>query len=246
MTHPSRFELDRLVAGELESSRVAELKNHCVECEDCNRYLSSLEQDRDALMGRLNPGEFAARIEERFDKSRPWWSRISTFRPALVPSLVTAATVALLAISLALWFSNPEPPAVRWMGATATATVYVQHETDVSILQGQRVDAGDKVMFEVTLPPPKKGFVALIASEKGGIVTPVLPSLADDAAYEMTGTFRLPGAISSIAGDQPTRLLLVTRDAPFVIRDLLVEVRDLEVGKEIEGLVREVEIGAEP
>jgi len=195
-------------------------------------------------MSRLNPGEFVARIQERFDTPRPWWFRLGTFKPVLVPSLVAIAV--LVTVSFFLWYSSPEPSAVRWMGATATVTVFVQHEADVSVLQGGRIEAGDKAMFEVMLPPGKRGFVALLALEKDGAVKPVLPSSDDDMAYEVTGTFRLPGAVTSIAGDPSTRLLLVTREEPFAVRDLMARMRELEVGSPVDGLVREVEIGGAP
>jgi anti-sigma factor RsiW len=225
MTHPARFDLDRLAAGELDDAVAEPLRAHAEGCEACRAYLAGLERDRTTLLARRPAAAFAVAIEERILAGDP--------RPVPVRRWVWAwglggvvAVAALLVIALRV----PNDPGgtgsgrgvdTRWMGAPAVVRVHVLRDGVTSLLEGAP-RPGDRLRWEVSLPPGIRGHVAVIGVE-GARAFPVLPPGAAEDAFPLDGSGLLPGSVEVDAAGPATRLLLVVRAQPFRAGDLAEE-----------------------
>jgi hypothetical protein len=234
--HPPRRDLDRLAAQELAAPERQPIETHVATCAECRAYLESRRREQAELVERLPPEVFAASV-----LSRP--ARGAESGPGWRLALAASSAVAVLAL-LALWFWRPPPEPARWRGDAAVVRVVLEREGQRSLLGDIRPRPGDRLRFEIALPPSRRAWTALVAIENGRAL-PVLPPSREDPPFEIRGSGWLPGSAAVVAGP-PARLMLVLRPAPFSLASLLAEVEQAEhAGRAPEGLAHELLLDGE-
>lgn len=139
---PSQLRFDRLLAGELEPARAAELTAHAVSCARCGSLLAELRRGRDAFVASAAlPDAVAQRVLERARERR-----VAGWRWA-APALAAAAA------ALLTWTAWPAqaPFAERTKGGAVQLAFYVLHDGAVRPgMNGERVQPGDRIEFAYT------------------------------------------------------------------------------------------------
>ncbi len=227
MTHPSRFELDRLAAGEA----VSEIAAHVGACVDCRRYIEGREAEQQALLEKMPAARFFGNLERRVSapasaRRYGWW-------------VGWAAAAAAASIAILLWHfgdgtvvssgadsvADASSEEMRWMGGSAPVRVFVKRGPRVFALDDERLLSGDSVRFEITPRANTIGYAAVAAVEHGNVAM-VLPGATTKAA-RITGRTLLPGSVDLDADAADTELLLVVRTAPFELTSLAAEIQEV-------------------
>ena len=65
MTHPPRFDLERLLAEEISGEQAAELRSHLDSCAACQLLMTRLESEQARLLAEKPPAVFVAGLGER-------------------------------------------------------------------------------------------------------------------------------------------------------------------------------------
>ncbi len=233
--HPARRDLERWLAQEISGEEGQRIETHLASCRACCDFVETCRREQAALEARQPPPLFAARVLARAAPGtapRPRW-----------PFVLAASTAsALLLIALLLW--RPAAEGERWRGGAAVVRVYLDRAGQRSLLGEQRPLAGDRLRYEITLPPGRRAYAALVALENGRAL-PVLPASRAAPPFEIAGTSLLPGA-AALEGGAPARLLLVIRPAPFAIDSLLAEIESAaRQGRTPDGVAHELVLGPE-
>ena len=235
MSHPPRFELDRLAAGELDSQAVAGLQSHLDECADCREYLATIETERAELLEHKPAELFADSLESHdlpADKPRRVWAF----------SLATAA-VAAAAVIVVLILGNPPKPVddeMRWMGQGAITKVYLKRGAESQQFTNQDILPGDQLRFKVALPKGKRAHAAVYAIENKR-VTCVLPSQPSTEPHPVADELWIPGSVIVEAGERPVDIILVVRPEPFNLAVVSSEIEkslgSLEAGRQLSSII---------
>lgn len=228
--HPPRRDVERWLAREVSSEERQRIETHLSSCRACQEFAESCRREQAALEERLPPQAFAARVLARAATGPAPWRRWPLV-------LATSATSALLLMALLLW--RPAADAERWRGGAAVVRVYLDREGQRSLLLDHIPRPGDRLRYEITLPPGQRAYAALVALEDGRAL-PVLPPSSAAPPFEVAGTSLLPGAAALESG-APARLLLVLRPVPFAIGSLLAEVElSARQGRHPDGVAHEL------
>jgi hypothetical protein len=235
VSHPPRFELDRLAAGELDSPAVAGLQSHLDDCADCREYLAAIETQRADLLERKPAELFVDSLEShQLPPGKP--KRVWAF------SLATAA-VAAAAVIVVLVLGNPTESAddeIRWMGQGAITKVYLKRGDQSQQLTNQAILPGDQLRFKVALPQGKRAHAAVFAIENKR-VTCVLPAQPSAQPHPVADELWIPGSVIVEAGERPVDIILVVRPAPFDLAKVSSEIEkslgSLETGRQLSSLV---------
>jgi hypothetical protein len=218
--HPPPFDLDRFVAGELSKDAEIEIVSHVKSCGVCDAYLKNVALDRDALLFRTPPATFVDRIETLASMGKsPAKLYESTFWKA------AAAAVAAMAAGILIFISLPEnkPATTRWMGSTPAIEVYLNRNGITQTINDLKPIVGDRLRYKITLPPGKQGYAALVGIE-GRSVLPLLPGRGDSDPFFVSGERLLPGSVEIEPGNNSTSLILIVREKPFAMGDIVKEV----------------------
>lgn len=228
--HPPRRDLERWLAQEASGEEWKRIADHLASCRACEEYVEACRGEQEALEARSPPATFAASVLARAASGaapRPRW-------PFL---LAASATAALLLIAVLLW--RPAAEGERWRGAAAVVRVYLEREGQRALLGDHRPRPGDRLRYEIALPPGQRAYAALVALESARAL-PVLPASRAAPPFEIAGTSFLPGS-AALEGGAPARLLLVIRPAPFAIDSLLVEAEfAVRQGRTLEGVAHQL------
>jgi anti-sigma factor RsiW len=227
MSHPTTWEMQRWLAGELSTTQREALQDHLGGCPQCADYLASRQQEQAHLMERLPPETFAARIsaraqteaalEPRLQAAEPWWKRM----PRLwlwLPATAAAAAVALLL--LVGRGQPPEPGDVHWMGGQPAVRLVVQRGP--ATLSDAVPRVGDRVRYEVTLPGDQRGYAAVMAIQEGEVVALSPPA---PMALPIHGPTWMPGSVALDPGGGLVRVLLFVRPDAFELAPLAEALR---------------------
>lgn len=222
--HPTSFTLDRLTAGELSGKAEETVQDHLTACDGCRKYIAERQAEQDELLEYLTPAVFAARIAEHAASEGP--------RPTMSPNrrktvwgfgvaLAAAATAILAVVVIGLYKTEPTPPddTIRWMGSDVVVQLHVLR--DDSILLGENPVVGDRVRYEVVLPPETEGYAAVIGIEQGQAFW-VLPE--DGQPAFVTDATILEGSVDLQPGGGVVQLLLFVRPELFSSVTILDEV----------------------
>ncbi|MBW1808500.1 MAG: hypothetical protein JRJ87_09930 [Deltaproteobacteria bacterium] len=235
MSHPPRFELDRLAAGELDSRALSGLQSHLDDCADCRKYLATIETEREELLDRKPAELFVDSLESHHlpaDRQKRVW----------VFSLA-AATVAAAAVIVILILGNqPEPvdDNMRWMGQGAMTKIYLKRGAISQLLTNQAILPGDQLRFEVALPKGKRAHAAVFAIENNR-VTCVLPAQPSAEPYPIRDVLLVPGSLIIEAGESPVDIIVVVRPEPFNLAKVRGEIEkslgSLGTGRQLSSII---------
>ena len=230
MTHPARIDYDRLLAGELNPLKSNELREHARSCGDCRAYLAALEADGADLLRRLPPNAFTDRVMHRAGFTR---------RPMLRWALAGAAVVLLLAGVVSGWWwqrRGGTEPGTRWMGGAQQIRVYLERPGEPANPLETQPRVGDRLRFEVVLPPGRTGYAALVALD-GGRAQAVLPADPLHPPFPVSGSTLLPGSAAVEPGGGRVQLVLVVRETPFQLAALLQELQQADREGTLQGIL---------
>jgi hypothetical protein len=164
-SHPTQLQLELGHAGEPVSAAVSE---HSRACPQCSQYVQTLEREREQLLAREPPGQFASRLQRaalRPRAERGWTPREPRLglRSSIALAGTLAGTVAVAAIvagGAAPWKRASPADA----GRTAPAAAPVSNPTAPPGDDGAARDkvaedvvAEDVVAEDVSAPPPAEG-----------------------------------------------------------------------------------------
>ena len=235
MSHPPRFELDRLAAGELDSPAVAGLQSHLDDCADCREYLATIETERAELLEH-KPAELFVESLESHDLATDKPRRVWAFSLA-------AASVAAAAVIVILILGNQPEPAddnMRWMGQGAITQVYLKRGAKSQLLTNQAILPGDQLRFEVALPKGKRAHAAVFAIENNR-VTCVLPSQPSTGPHLIVDQLLVPGSLIIEALDSPVDIILIVRPEPFNLAKVSGKIEkslgSLEAGRQLSSII---------
>ena len=217
--HPARFELERYSIGEMDDGAATAIYRHVGDCALCRGYLEELESAREALLERLPPAVFAARVVPAAPVER---SPVRPWRPwAFAAAALGVAVLVTLGV-LASWGETP-PSEQRFMGAKTAVQTYVHRGGETQPFEGEAVRVGDQVRFRVVMAEDGVAYAAVLSIDDG---TPsvVLPGGGADEPYALSGPSWLPHAVVVAPGGGAEELWVVVRAAPFRLPALLHEV----------------------
>ncbi len=226
MEHPTRYELDRWVAGE----EVGDFASHIKGCNACRAYTTRRERERKELLTRMPADQFFETLERR-ERERPKPRRLG-WRIGLAVTGVVAVVALLLVVWPASNLSTgaAETPdatgdGMRWMGGQFAVRVFVKRGERVFVGGDEAVRPGDKVQFEVTAKKEHPGYAAVaVVDEKG--VNVLLPEKIKGPAT-IVGRALIPGSVVIDAAGAGATLIVVVRDEPFLPGVLESEIRAL-------------------
>ena len=219
MSHPCRFDLERLLAGELKGEERERISAHVDQCTRCGEWLQRCREEQEALLARLPAASFALRVETRA-RSAAQESRRWLWGWAWKTALAGAAGLLILLV----WVQARGPGrATRWMGSSTACQIYVQEAGGVTRLVGDALRPGERVRFQLTLPADQVGYAALLGKQ-GERVFALVPDSAEAAALPVSGVFWMPGSLSLDGAGAPVELLLYVRSAPYAVAALIGEV----------------------
>jgi hypothetical protein len=213
--HPQRFQLDRLVAGELAGRDAASLHDHLAVCPACRMYVEELQSLQRDLEQRLPPERFVATLQSqaRTEPERPP-ERRSGFWGWPAWALGAAAASVLLLIGV-LALRPGAPSGLRRMGQGTSFRIYLEHGGRTEPLEGQRPRPGDRLAYEVTLPDKDAAGYAAVIGLAGASAVALIPPDCRTGPVRVSGTSLLPGSVVLEAGGPPVRLWLIVRPEPF-------------------------------
>ncbi|MCP4598927.1 MAG: hypothetical protein GY847_00025 [Proteobacteria bacterium] len=220
MSHPPQFELDRLAAKELAPEDANEIRAHLEGCLTCRAYLKKIDDEQEAIVSRTPPMSFAYAVEEKMTGGKVRSRASHTWTWGLSTAAVAAVILAVYLIP-----SSPEKKtnSMRWMGSPVAAKVYLKRDGQSQLLDKQTPIPGDRLRFEVIVPPGKKMHAVLVATE-GNRTSSILPDRPESGPYPVSGAKLLPGSVEVERGGGTVILRLIVRSEPFRIDELLKEV----------------------
>ncbi len=214
-SHPSAFDLQRHSLAAHGGEPVPEVAAHLDGCQACRDYLASLELQREDLMTRRPPQEFAAAVSERAlpQSRRPARPRLRVALTAAAAAL-TASAAALLAFWFVLHAATPDDDGLRMMGSDQV-TAYLQRGEQVTeVTKTETVTAGNAVGFTVRLNGPTH--IAVFFMDDEGQVSWSIPTDPKDPPLVLpAGQHELPGSAVFDDSLRPDRAFVVMRDGSF-------------------------------
>ena len=255
--HPPTFDLDCFLAGEAERAVAERVEQHVDSCGECRTYLDTRAAEQAAHSEQLSPQVFANRVSEQFaaeelvaELSQSW------ARPRrLAWGVGFAALASALVVLLVLTTQGPREDTggpslpgeddIRWMGAAPVVRLQILRNDQLVI----DVDPipGDRLQYEVTMPPGEIGYGMVIAAE-GERVFVVLPE--DGRPAELSDVSRVPGSVAFEPGGV-IQLYLFVRAEPFSARTVVDEVHETFVvggggTQQLDGLVHRMTVDLNP
>ena len=237
-THPPALDLDLFVAGEGDHSNNEAVTRHVEQCAECRRYVDDRLAEQATQMAQLAPQVLAHQVAERFDASqkplRPSphqaGSRLWVWGVAFA-GLAAAAAVVLALLILPDDRGNgvgPDGPRddITWMGTSPVVRLQILRGDQ--LVDDTEPTAGDRLQYEVTMPPGEVGYAMVIAWQ-GDYVFPVLPE--DGIPAEASDVGWIPGSVTFEPGGV-VRLFVFVRPEPYTALDLVGEVREAYVEPE--------------
>lgn len=232
--HPPTFDLDLFVAEEAEPSVTAVISQHVDQCAECRQYVDTRLAERATQMERVSPKVFAHQVEERLAAEElPVEPSRGTARPrrwgwGIGFAVLASAAVVLLALllipnddgSVIADPDGPGPDDIRWMGDAPVFRLQILRNEQ--LVDDSQPIAGDRLQYEVTMPPGEQGYAMVIAAE-GDRVFSVLPE--DGHPVEVSDAEWIPGSIAFEPGGE-VHLYLFVRSEPFTAQMLIDEVRE--------------------
>lgn len=110
------------------------------------------------------------------------------------------------------------------MGDGAIVHVILNRDNKSMPYNNQHLHAGDRLRYEIVLPPGKQGYATLLGIE-GMKVWSVIPQESSHEPYAVKGTAWLPGSVEIESGGLPVLLWLFVREDKFSIQELINEVK---------------------
>ena len=232
--HPPTFDLDLFLAEEVEPTDTENIRQHLDQCAECRRYVEDRMAERANQMELLSPKVFAHQVEERFAAEElPVEPSRGTARPrrwVWSVGFAVLATAAAVLLALLLIPNNdgsviadpdgPGPDDIRWMGDAPVVRLQIMRNEQ--LVDDSQPIAGDRLQYEVTMPPGEQGYAMVVAAE-GDRVFSVLPE--NGHPVEISDVEWIPGSIAFEPGGV-VHLYLFVRSEPFVPQTLVDEVRE--------------------
>lgn len=228
MTHPSRYELEQLFVGEIDSSDV---RQHVEHCSECSGFMEEMQQAQQHLLQR-EPGEmFISNITrpQTDPVPQPVSARFRTLTYAW--SLAAALLLGGAGYFLFVHAHKAQPvtvadsPQMRWKGAAPVVEVFLNRNDDVHVSKDDVLFPGDQVQYRVTIPGGNTGYGALVSLENGQLQS-IFPSDETGSALPLRGTAQLPRSVVIEDNTVDLSLVLIVRNQSFRITDLLHEMRE--------------------
>ncbi|OGQ81923.1 MAG: hypothetical protein A2289_03545 [Deltaproteobacteria bacterium RIFOXYA12_FULL_58_15] len=222
-THPSRFKIDSLVAGNISSEEASRISEHLEGCESCRRAHDDVREAHAHFSNsvfRRTVGGVEQRIRRRSLILRwPVWG--------LTPALVAATLV------LVLVHPQLEEPTLQIKGQ-ANLRVFARRGEEVfPVENGTTLAAGDRVRFVVE--PADLEYLLLVGVDGDGNASVFYPYQGKESArlsVSREGTtdirepvLELPGSVVLDSARGPERLFAIFSREPVPSADVLDNLR---------------------
>ncbi len=187
--HPSRFELTRFHAGEIEANEHERLSNHLSGCVHCRAFVHELDQFRQDFHASHDREKILERVRAGTRKAS-WFGNL--LRPRILAPLVAAGALALLII---VWLPRIEQPGERMKGAEIELGYWIMQAGQPRLAeQGQILHPGDRIQFWLTAPAG--GYVHIVGIDEAGQINMYFPRPKEKPDIFPGGAGRpVPGSI---------------------------------------------------
>lgn len=205
-TVPRKLDIERLIAGELDSERKAELEAHLEECIACKDYYMSLEKERATFL-RVYPYSEIAAFSAKKQKKSNLFSKLFDFtsRPVLVPVFASLLFVAVLLPVVMYQRTAFVSDSTNFKGGTILTFACMRNGSTFQGDNNYRINDNDRV--QIFYSSDKDGYVSLISLDESATVSFYQPDEGSDycsvKAARGTG-IAFPGSIQfgKVSGDE--------------------------------------------
>lgn len=184
-TEPKRFEIERLVAREMDNEKAISLESHFKECTICNKYYLSLCKERDTFL-RVYPYSSIAAVAKRTENAT-WFKKLldTLMRPALVPVYATLLAAVVLAPMVIHQNARFSSDSVNYKGNSKLSFAYQRDGLSRPGSGEYQLTKGDRV--QVFFSSDHEQYVSLLSIDQSGVVSFYHPDQSSDNCSVLTG-----------------------------------------------------------
>ncbi len=240
-THPSAFELERLVADDLAETGAHALKKHIASCTPCDERLRELKADIAAFRIEVPFAAFSARHQKSLEErtSKPWFF-LNPMRSWGALTALGCVTALLLFMPFGSTPMDTETTRIKGGAAEITYELLNANGQYRPAMRGETRTAGDEIIVLVS-PPENHHYLAVIGIDGEGTISSYYPTEQDTDVVlaPVPASGRLPTSLVLDESRGKERLFAVFSAEPETLDTILQAARNaVSAGTDLEHLSR--------